>query len=60
MIVAVLWKGGKMYKLLEQIEGTHILYGLGVGLVAGLVWYALDIYVVSRVETMIGVTPGQL
>ena len=49
-----------MEKALQKIDGTHVFYGLAIGIVAGVVWYALDTYVVSRVETAIGVTPGTL
>ncbi len=49
-----------MFAALERIDGTHVLYALGVGLVAGVIWYALDVYVVARVETMAGITPGTL
>ncbi len=45
---------------LAEIDGTHILYALGVGILAGVVWFALDTYVVARVETAVGVTPGTL
>lgn len=49
-----------MYAALERIDGTHIFYALAVGVVAGVIWYALDTYIVARVETAVGVTPGTL
>ncbi len=49
-----------MYEALARIDGTHILTALGVGILAGVIWFALDTYVVARVETAVGVTPGTL
>lgn len=46
--------------VLHSIDHTHILTGFIVGLAAGFLAFALDTYVVSRIETAAGITPGVL
>jgi hypothetical protein len=46
--------------VLHSIDHTHVLGAFVVGIVAGIVAFALDTYVIARVEAMAGITPGVL
>lgn len=46
--------------VLNSINHNHVLHAFVIGLAAGVLAFVLDTYVVSRAETMIGLTPGVL
>lgn len=49
-----------MIQALDGIGAKHLLQLAALGLVAGIVAYAVDTYLIARVESAVGVTPGVL
>ena len=47
-------------EVLRNIDHTHIIGAFAVGVIAGVVAYVLDTYVIARLEPMVGITPGTL